>query len=61
MGISRPTETEKVSVVYECDGQIWNRPFEMFMSEVDKKKYHNAKQKYRFELVDLLDLSSEVD
>lgn len=55
LGISRHTETEEVSVVYECDGRIWNRPLEMFMSEVDKKKYPNAKQKYRFELVDLLD------
>ncbi len=51
IGISRHTETEEVSVVYEYEGIIWNRPLEMFMSEVDKKKYPNAKQKYRFELI----------
>lgn len=52
IGISRHTETEEISVVYEYDGHIWNRPLEMFMSEVDKGKYPNAEQKYRFELVE---------
>lgn len=52
IGISRHTETEEISVVYEHEGHIWNRPLEMFMSEVDKEKYPNAEQKYRFELVE---------
>ena len=52
IGISRHTETEEVSVVYNYEGQIWNRPLEMFMSEVDRKKYPNVSQKYRFELVE---------
>lgn len=51
IGISRHTETEEMSVVYEYDGHIWNRPLEMFMSEVDKKKYPDVKQRYRFEVV----------
>ena len=51
IGISRHTETEEMSVVYECEGHIWNRPLDMFMGEVDKKKYPNAGQKYRFESV----------
>lgn len=49
IGISRHTETEEISVVYEYEGHIWNRPLEMFMSEVDKKKYPDTKQRYRFE------------
>ena len=51
IGISRHTETEEISVVYEYEGHIWNRPLEMFMGEVDKKKYPDAKQRYRFEVV----------
>ena len=52
IGISRHTETEEISVVYEYEGHIWNRPLEMFMSEVDKEKYPNAEQKYRFERIE---------
>ena len=52
IGVSRHTETEEVSVVYDYEGKIWNRPIEMFMSEVDREKYPDAKQKYRFELVE---------
>ncbi len=52
IGISRHTETEEISVVYEYEGHIWNRPLEMFMSGVDKRKYPNVEQKYRFELVE---------
>lgn len=52
IGISRHTETEEVSVVYNHEGQIWNRPLSMFMSEVDRRKYPNVSQKYRFELVE---------
>lgn len=51
IGISRHTETEEMSVVYEYEGHIWSRPLEMFMSEVDKKKYPDAKQRYRFEVI----------
>ncbi len=52
IGISRHTETEEVTVVYDYEGTIWNRPIEMFMSEVDHEKYPDAKQKYRLELVE---------
>ena len=52
IGISRHTETEEVTVVYDYEGTIWNRPIEMFMSEVDSEKYPNAKQKYRFEMIE---------
>ena len=38
IGISRHTETEEVSVVYDYEGTIWNRAIEMFMSEVEHEK-----------------------
>lgn len=52
IGVSRHTETEEVTVVYDYEGTLWSRPIEMFLSEVDHEKYPNAKQKYRFELVE---------
>ena len=52
IGISRHTETEEMTVVYEYESMIWNRPLDMFMSEVDHEKYPDAKQKYRLELVE---------
>lgn len=57
VGISRHTETEEISVVYEYEGHIWNRPLEMFMSEVDREKYPDVKQKYRFEIIKVGDNS----
>ena len=51
VGISRHTETEEIDVVYDHEGKLWCRPLDMFMSEVDRVKYPNATQKYRFEKV----------
>ena len=53
LDIGRHTETEEVLVVYKCVDQdhLWCRPLEMFLSEVDKEKYPDCKQKYRFEKV----------
>ena len=40
-------------VVYQSQetDEIWVRPYDMFMSEVDKVKYPDVQQKYRFEVV----------
>lgn len=51
IGISRHTEIEELDVVYKYEDTIWSRPLEMFMSEVDHKKYPDSMQKYRFELI----------
>ena len=47
--IARHTETMEELVIYEHLGNIWARPLDMFLSEVDKEKYHDVQQKYRFE------------
>ncbi len=47
--VAKDSETLKEQVVYEHDNQIWVRDKEMFLSEVDHKKYPDVLQKYRFE------------
>ena len=44
---------EKMIIYRHLDtDEIWVRPYEMFISEVDHDKYPNVTQKYRFEEVD---------
>lgn len=54
LAIAKHTETEEMMVVYqEVNGEaIYVRPLEMFVSKVDKEKYPEVLQTYRFELQD---------
>ncbi len=52
---SESTDKElKKNVIYEeTDNHTkWARPYDMFASPVDKEKYPNIKQEYRFEEIE---------
>lgn len=50
VAIGTNTETEEKMVVYQSlkDQKVWVRPYDMFISKVDREKYPNAYQPYRF-------------
>lgn len=59
LGLATHTETRETLVIYEAlyrlqDPEalrVFARPLDMFMSKVDKTKYPDIKQEYRFELL----------
>ena len=52
---ARHSETDEKYVVYRAlygSRETWVRPFAMFMEEVDREKYPQAEQRFRFEKYD---------
>lgn len=52
--LAKDSETLEDMVVYKHmdTDEIWVRPLSMFESKVDKNKYPDVKQEYRFEKVE---------
>lgn len=54
-GLAKDSESLSDLVLYihidEENPTLWARPITMFQSKVDKRKYPNVTQEYRFELI----------
>ena len=61
--IAKYSEDLSDYVIYRAlydNNQLYIRPLDMFMSEVDHKKYPNIKQKYRFQQCKLPNLKKSI-
>ena len=62
--IARHSETGEEYVVYRKlygDGSLWIRPKEMFLGRVDRDKYPDVQQEYRFQLMEIDSVSGHKD
>ena len=62
--LAKDSESGEPCVIYRKlygDGGLWVRPLAMFLSKVDREKYPDAEQEYRFVLQDIPSAEPEKD
>ncbi len=62
--VATHSETKDKYVVYRAlygDTNLYIRPYDMFLEKVDKVKYPNVKQEYRFELQHIESVASKFE
>lgn len=60
--VATHSETGEKMVVYQAmypPFGTWVRPLAMFLEKVDRKKYPDVKQRYRFEQIDIREVTAE--
>ena len=62
--LARHSETGEEYVVYRKlygDGSLWIRPKELFLGRVDRDKYPDVQQEYRFQLMEIDSVAGHKD
>lgn len=61
-GIGIHSETKEKYIIYRGlygNSEVYLRPYDMFLSKVDREKYPNVKQEYRFQLQEINSVSTQ--
>ena len=56
LDVAENTETGEKLVIYRAlygDNKLYARPYDMFLSKVDREKYPDVEQEYRLELQEI--------